>query len=83
MRGSRQGVASALLAALLLLTFLPGDAHAIPAFARKYKVTCALCHAPFPRLNAFGNMFAANGFQMARGEPALDTTSRPCWVWGN
>ena len=75
MRGSRQGVASALLAALLLLTFLPGDAHAIPAFARKYKVTCALCHAPFPRLNAFGNMFAANGFQMARGEPALDSTS--------
>jgi hypothetical protein len=59
----------------VLLPLLPADAHAIPAFARKYRVTCALCHAPFPRLNAFGNMFAANGFQMARGAPAVDTIS--------
>jgi hypothetical protein len=61
------------LAALLLLPFVPSQAQAIPAFARKYKVTCALCHAPFPRLNAFGDMFAGNGFQMARGETPSDT----------
>jgi hypothetical protein len=66
---------NAFLAAFMLLTLWPADAHAIPAFARKYKVTCALCHAPFPRLNAFGDLFAANGFMMARGEPGVDTMS--------
>ena len=70
---SRQGVRTALLAALVLLPLFPSQASAIPAFARKYKVTCALCHAPFPRLNAFGEMFAGNGFQMARGEVPMDT----------
>ncbi|HSG08864.1 MAG TPA: hypothetical protein VLA36_10935 [Longimicrobiales bacterium] len=73
MRKHRQGVGSALLAALVLLPLVPNQASAIPAFARKYKATCALCHAPFPRLNAFGAMFAANGFQMARGEVPTDT----------
>ena len=70
-----RGVQSALLAAFLLLPLLPGRASAIPAFARKYKTTCALCHSPFPRLSAFGEQFAANGFQMARGETPLDTVT--------
>lgn len=51
----------------------PADAHAIPAFARRYGFTCMQCHAPMPRLNAFGEQFAANGFRMAPGEPARDT----------
>jgi hypothetical protein len=48
-------------------------AWAIPAFARKYRVSCQQCHAPVPRLNAFGEAFAANGFEFAIGEPARDT----------
>ena len=48
-------------------------AWAIPAFARKYRVSCLQCHAPVPRLNAFGEMFAANGFEFAVGEPPRDT----------
>lgn len=48
-------------------------AWAIPAFARKYRVSCMQCHAPVPRLNAFGEAFAANGFEFAVGEPARDT----------
>jgi len=48
-------------------------ASAIPAFARKYRVSCAQCHAPVPRLNAFGEAFAANGFEFAPGEPPRDT----------
>jgi hypothetical protein len=48
-------------------------AWAIPAFARKYRVSCVQCHAPVPRLNAFGEAFAANGFEFAVGEPARDT----------
>jgi hypothetical protein len=68
-----RGAVTAALAALLLLPLVPDQAQAIPAFARRYKVTCALCHAPFPRLSAFGEQFAANGFQMARGEAPTDT----------
>ena len=44
--------------------FLPGTAHAIPAFARKYNVPCSLCHVAFPKLNDFGNSFRENGYQM-------------------
>lgn len=49
------------------------SAQAIPAFARKYGVSCSLCHAPIPRLNAFGETFAGNGFEFAPGEPPRDT----------
>ena len=48
-------------------------AWAIPAFARKYGVSCLQCHAPVPRLNAFGEAFAGNGFEFAIGEPPRDT----------
>jgi hypothetical protein len=34
----------------------------IPAFARKYKMSCNVCHSPFPRLKEYGEEFAANGF---------------------
>jgi len=46
---------------------------AIPVFARKYGASCALCHAPFPRLTAFGERFAANGFEFTPGETPTDT----------
>lgn len=36
--------------------------HAIPAFARKYSMTCKTCHAPFPKLKPYGEEFASNGF---------------------
>lgn len=39
-----------------------GQAHALPAFARRYNVPCATCHATVPRLNAFGQAFQANFF---------------------
>ena len=62
-------------AAALALLALPQTAAAnnIPAFARKYRVSCALCHAPVPHLTAFGEKFAANGFEMVPGEPPRDT----------
>lgn len=37
-------------------------ANAIPAFARNYKMSCNACHAPFPRINNYGDEFAGNGF---------------------
>lgn len=56
---------------LLAGTAVPADA--IPSFARKYRVSCSMCHAPVPRLNAFGEQFAANGFEMVVGEEPRDT----------
>jgi len=62
----------AVSAALLILTTAT-SAAAIPAFARKYRVSCALCHNPMPTLTAFGEQFAANGFRFAAGEEPRDT----------
>jgi len=39
-------------------------AYTIPAFARKYSMSCTTCHAPFPKLKPYGNEFAADGFEM-------------------
>lgn len=61
------------LAGLLALLALPTPATAIPAFARRYKVSCALCHNPAPTLTEFGAQFAGNGFRMASGEEPVDT----------
>lgn len=49
------------------------SSSAIPAFSRKYGASCALCHAPFPRLTDFGEQFAGNGFEFQPGEAPSDT----------
>ncbi|MDH3267561.1 MAG: hypothetical protein OEM46_01785 [Ignavibacteria bacterium] len=48
----------------IILTFLTNDVFAIPAFARKYNMSCKTCHSPFPSLKAYGDEFAGNGFQL-------------------
>lgn len=60
----------ALLPLALVLSALvaPRAAEAIPAFARRYRMSCTTCHAPFPRLKPFGEEFAARGFAMPPGE---------------
>ena len=60
-----------LVAGLAVLPLAP--ANAIPAFARRYKVSCSLCHNPIPKLTAFGEQFAANGFRFAANEEPRDT----------
>ena len=54
---------------------LSREGGAIPAFARKYKVSCQLCHHPFPTLTPFGESFAANGYRMAATEDVRDTVA--------
>jgi len=45
------------------------DAGAIPAFARKYQISCQVCHSPaMPRLKPFGDEFAGNGFRLTEYE---------------
>lgn len=53
-----------ILSVLVLGLTFP-EANAIPAFARKYQMSCTTCHAPaFPYLKAFGDEFAGDGFRM-------------------
>ncbi len=54
------------IVAFLIFTFLPENrCDAIPAFGRKYQISCQVCHSPaMPRLKAFGEEFAGNGFRM-------------------
>jgi hypothetical protein len=47
---------------LFLMTVMVEKLMAIPAFARKYRMSCKTCHAPFPRLKPYGEEFAGNGF---------------------
>jgi thiol-disulfide isomerase/thioredoxin len=56
-------------AVLLALVATGRDAQAIPAFARKYKTSCATCHTIFPKLNPFGEAFRRNGFRF----PGIDS----------
>jgi hypothetical protein len=58
-------------ASLVLFGFvllMPQQAHAIPAFARKYGVKCYACHTIPPALNKNGYMFKRLGYRMPPDE---------------
>jgi hypothetical protein len=49
--------------------FFSVESKSIPAFARKYQISCQVCHSPAtPRLKAFGDEFAGNGFRLTEYE---------------
>lgn len=49
----------------LTIAFLPAQAHAVPAYARRYDTKCETCHAPVPpRLNQTGEVFRRWGFRL-------------------
>ena len=64
---SKLVIAAAFLFLVLAVSWFvqPDDAEAIPAFGRKYRMSCSTCHAPIPRLKAYGDDFAGNGFVLA------------------
>lgn len=37
---------------------------AMPQFAREYGLRCSACHVHIPKLNAYGEQFAANGYRL-------------------
>ena len=57
------------LVTLFTMIYGVGAAHAIPAFARKYKTACATCHTIFPKLTPFGEQFRRNGYRF----PGVDS----------
>lgn len=46
----------------IVFLIIASDLLAIPAFARKYNMSCKTCHSPFPHLKPYGDEFAGNGF---------------------
>jgi len=63
-----RSLASSALLAVLAIPILTitgvNDAEAIPAFARKYDMSCNVCHTRQPRLNPYGQRFMENGYQL-------------------
>jgi hypothetical protein len=68
-------ILSILVTTLLLINLYPVDSEAIPAFARRYKISCTTCHAPMPKLKAYGDEFAGNGFVIPEDEKERDYIS--------
>ncbi|HNR67886.1 MAG TPA: hypothetical protein PKN24_07550 [bacterium] len=58
--------------AVLFFSFLTSDTLAIPALARRYKISCSTCHAPFPKLKEYGEEVAGNGFVILEEEKERD-----------
>ncbi|NIR52106.1 hypothetical protein GWO43_26290 [candidate division KSB1 bacterium] len=56
------------IAVLISLHYPTQEAEAIPAFARKYKISCSTCHVSIPKLKEYGEDFAGNGFVLPDGE---------------
>ncbi|MBI4365486.1 MAG: hypothetical protein HY543_01565, partial [Deltaproteobacteria bacterium] len=52
------------------------SAEAVVQWTRKYEVTCQTCHTAFPRLNAFGEQFARNGYQMPETEDGEEKATK-------
>lgn len=51
-----------ILVAILIQIMSANTSHAIPAFARTYKVECTTCHTIFPELNEYGEAFLKNSY---------------------
>ncbi len=63
---------------LIVSIIYTSTTSAIPAFSRKYKVGCDMCHTIYPQLNSFGRDFKNNGF---RTPDELDSPSKEKSFW--
>jgi hypothetical protein len=79
MTSARKRLASGVLLASLFLLASVGDAHALPAFARKYGLRCSACHEAWPMLNYFGQKFKDNGYQLMNDRDAPIWQSNGYW----
>ncbi len=62
-----------LIGSVLVSTFgFLTEAQAIPSFARKYKISCTTCHTAIPKLKAYGDEIAGNGFIIPEDESKRD-----------
>ena len=56
------------------LFLFPSPASAIPAFARRYGVSCSACHSAWPQLNQAGVSFMLSGYRRLNGRELTPTT---------
>ena len=64
---------------LFALTFIVSiSAISTPQFARQYNLECSSCHVHVPKLNAFGEEFVANNYQM---KDRVSQSTLPLSVW--
>jgi hypothetical protein len=70
MNMKNSGFLKVIILSVVVGCLIPAPAvKGIPAFARKYQISCQVCHSPaMPRLKAFGDEFAGNGFRMTEYE---------------
>jgi hypothetical protein len=64
----KRNIIFCLISCTILILMLPEHSRAIPAFARKYQISCQVCHSPAPHLKPFGEEFAGNGFRLTEYE---------------
>ncbi|MEI6638384.1 MAG: hypothetical protein FDX02_06015 [Chlorobium sp.] len=69
------------IAAILSLGMVPAmfwssESQAIPSWARKYNVSCYMCHSGFPQRNAVGEAFQNNGFRFPDATEAALTKQK-------
>ena len=60
----RFSIFSALTVGFVVMVIGLEQASAMPVFARKYEMSCSACHSAFPRLNDFGEQFAAQNMRL-------------------
>ncbi len=64
--------ASIVSACMVPALFWSTEGSAIPSWARKYQVSCYMCHSGMPQRNAVGEAFKNNGYRMpANAEEAF------------
>ena len=77
-----RGGSSAALTLLLLFAAGSQKAAAIPAFAKKTGLRCSACHEAWPKLNAFGQAFRDNGYQIGNERDSPIFASPLYWPAG-
>lgn len=78
---SRMKLNFARLPLVLLPGALPVPSHTTPQFSREFGLDCASCHSHAPKLNTFGEIFAANGYRL-KGIDRARTVPIAVWASG-
>jgi hypothetical protein len=66
-------VVAGLLASVAMVLWAT-TASSIPAFARRYGLSCSACHTAWPELNAFGEEFKLSGYRRWAGTELTPAT---------
>jgi len=63
-RGILKGISVVTASSFIGSSFFAPAAWALPAYARKYQLSCTTCHTVYPQLNAYGHQFRRLGYRL-------------------